>query len=74
MISIPKIRLRITHPDRNSISTIRWDTRREASVGRRGYFYKQITNDKMKGVKVGEDGFRGQVFAIGPKLNMTTGI
>jgi len=41
---------------------------RDISVGLGGYFYKQITNDKLKDDKVGSDGFKGQVFAFGPQL------
>lgn len=37
-----------------------------AGIG--GYYYKQITDDEQNGVKVGSDGFKGQVFAIGPQL------
>jgi len=33
-----------------------------------GYFYKQVTDDELKGQKVGSDGAKGQVFAIGPQL------
>ncbi len=36
------------------------------SVGLGGYYYKQVTDDKLAGVKVGTDGNRGQVFAWGP--------
>jgi hypothetical protein len=38
------------------------------TVGVGGYFYKQITNDKQYGSKVGEDGFRGQVLGVGPQV------
>jgi hypothetical protein len=38
------------------------------SVGAGGYFYKQVTNDEQNGVKVGSDGNKGQVFAIGPQF------
>jgi hypothetical protein len=37
------------------------------SLGIGGYYYKQITNDKQYGQTVG-DGFKGQVFAIGPQV------
>jgi len=38
------------------------------SLGAGGYYYKQITDDKQYGAKVGNDGNRGQVFAIGPQI------
>jgi hypothetical protein len=38
------------------------------NLGVGGYFYKQVTDDKVNGMKVGEDGFRGQVFAVGPQV------
>lgn len=38
------------------------------SVGLGGYYYKQMTNDKLNGVKVDPDGFKGQVFAFGPQV------
>jgi hypothetical protein len=36
-------------------------------IGLNGYYYKQITDDKVDGDKVG-DGFKGQAFAIGPSI------
>ena len=38
----------------------------KARVGVAGYFVKRTTNDTQYGVAVNGDGFRGQVFAIGP--------
>jgi len=38
------------------------------SIGLGGYYYKQMTNDKLNGNKVGPDGFKGQVFAFGPQI------
>lgn len=38
------------------------------SLGVGGYFYKQITNDKINGVKVGTDGNKGQAIALGPQV------
>jgi hypothetical protein len=38
------------------------------TLGVGGYFYKQFTNDKQYGSVVGTDGFKGQVFAVGPQL------
>ncbi|MEM5386760.1 transporter [Paraburkholderia phymatum] len=37
-----------------------------ARIGVAGYFVKQTTNDVQNGQPVNGDGFRGQVFAIGP--------
>ena len=41
-------------------------------VGVSGYYLKQVTDDKQGGVKVGADGNRGQVFAIGPSVKYKT--
>ncbi|CAK0765862.1 hypothetical protein CCP3SC15_3370004 [Gammaproteobacteria bacterium] len=41
-------------------------------VGLAGYYLQQITDDKVGGTKVGSDGDRGQVFAIGPSVKYTT--
>ena len=41
-------------------------------VGVSGYYLKQTTDDKVAGVKVGADGNRGQVFAIGPSVKYRT--
>lgn len=38
------------------------------SAGVGGYFYKQVTDDEQNGIKVGSDGNKGQVFAIGPQI------
>jgi len=38
------------------------------SVGLGGYYYKQVTDDTQYGNTVGPDGFKGQVFAIGPQV------
>lgn len=37
-----------------------------AKLGVNGYYVKQTTDDKQNGQRVGSDGFRGQVFGIGP--------
>ncbi|HPN31718.1 MAG TPA: transporter [bacterium] len=37
------------------------------TLGLGGYYYKQITDDKLNGVKTG-DGFKGQAFAVGPQI------
>lgn len=42
------------------------------SVGASGYYLKQISDDKQAGAKVGPDGNRGQVFAIGPSIKYET--
>ncbi|MGF6933576.1 hypothetical protein OKW41_002715 [Paraburkholderia sp. UCT70] len=39
-----------------------------ARVGISGYFIKQMTDDVQNGQSVAGDGFRGQVFAMGPGL------
>jgi hypothetical protein len=40
-----------------------------ARLGVEGYYMKQMTDDMQNGQKVGPDGFRGQVFAIGPAFS-----
>lgn len=42
------------------------------SLGLSGYYLRQLTDDEQAGVKVGADGNRGQVFAIGPSLKYET--
>lgn len=42
------------------------------AVGLSGYYLKQVTDDKMGGVKVGTDGNRGKVFAVGPSVKYET--
>lgn len=41
-------------------------------IGLSGYYLKQLNDDKQNGLKVGSDGNRGEVFAIGPSLKYTT--
>lgn len=41
----------------------------EARLGIEGYYMKQMTDDVQNGLRVGADGFRGQVFAIGPAFS-----
>jgi len=42
------------------------------SAGLSGYYLKQIGDDKLAGAKVGSDGNRGQVFALGPSIKYET--
>jgi len=37
------------------------------AVGLGGYYYYQTTDDELDGVKVGTDGFKGRVMALGPQ-------
>jgi hypothetical protein len=39
------------------------------TVGLGGYYYYQTTNDEQDGEKVGTDGFKGQVMALGPQAS-----
>jgi hypothetical protein len=43
------------------------------TVGVTGYYFKQTTDDKLNGVKVGTDGYRGEVFALGPLVRYQAG-
>jgi len=38
------------------------------TLGAGGYYYKQVTDDEQNGVKVGTDGNKGQMLALGPQL------
>jgi hypothetical protein len=38
------------------------------AFGLGGYYYRQTTNDELNGAKVGPDGFKGEVFALGPQV------
>ncbi len=38
------------------------------SLGLGGYYYKQVSSDKLNGQKVAPDGNKGQAFAIGPQV------
>lgn len=42
-------------------------------LGINGYFIKQTTDDRLRGVRVGPDGFRGRVFAVGPAAHYEFG-
>lgn len=39
------------------------------AVGIGGYFYHQTTDDELEGDKVGSDGFKGRVMAVGPQAS-----
>lgn len=43
------------------------------TVGLNGYYYKQTTDDKQHGIKVGPDGYRGEVLALGPTVRYQAG-
>lgn len=38
------------------------------TLGAGGYYYQQVTGDRLYGKKAGVDGNKGQVFAIGPEV------
>jgi hypothetical protein len=38
------------------------------TLGAGGYFYKQVSDDEQNGYTVGSDGYKGQVFAVGPQI------
>lgn len=42
------------------------------SAGLSGYYLKQLSDDELRGEKVGPDGNRGRVFAIGPSVKYET--
>jgi hypothetical protein len=41
-------------------------------LGVAGYYFQQLTDDKINGAKFVADGYRGRVFGIGPTLNLNT--
>jgi len=43
------------------------------TVGVTAYYYKQTTDDKIGGVRVGPDGYRGEAFAAGPVIRYQLG-
>jgi hypothetical protein len=43
------------------------------AVGATGYFYKQTTDDKQNGLRIGPDGNRGEVIAAGPLVRYVVG-
>lgn len=48
--------------------TIGYHVDKKLLLGIGGYYYYQTTNDELDGNKVGSDGFKGRVMAIGPQL------
>jgi hypothetical protein len=42
--------------------------RHNLQIGIQGDFYRQLSNDTIDGVRVGDDGFRGRQIAIGPQI------
>jgi hypothetical protein len=45
----------------------------KVAVGINGYYAKQVRDDKLNGVKVGDHGYRGEVFALGPTIKYQAG-
>src|SRR3546814_1627228 len=43
------------------------------SIGINGYYVKQVEDDKENGLRVGSDGYRGEVFALGPTVKYQLG-
>lgn len=43
------------------------------SVGINGYYAKQVQDDRLNDVAVGADGYRGEVFALGPTVKYQAG-
>jgi len=43
------------------------------TVGATAYYYKQTTDDKLGGARVGTDGYKGEAFAAGPVLRYQLG-
>lgn len=43
------------------------------TVGVTAYYYKQTSDDRQNGVRVGPDGFRGEAFAAGPVVRYQLG-
>ncbi|HNZ64547.1 MAG TPA: transporter [Smithella sp.] len=48
--------------------TVGYHINKEWAVGVGGYYYNQMTDDELSGIKVGADGFEGRVFSIGPEV------
>ncbi len=47
--------------------TLGYHVDRNLAVGAGGYYYFQTTDDELNGNRVGTDGFKGRVMAIGPQ-------
>lgn len=47
--------------------TVGYHVNKDWALGLGGYYYQQITDDELHGSKVAPDGFKGQVFAVGPQ-------
>ncbi|MRR35115.1 hypothetical protein EG829_10580, partial [bacterium] len=47
--------------------TLGYHVEKNLAVGAGGYYYYQTTDDELDGHKVGTDGFKGRVAAIGPQ-------
>jgi hypothetical protein len=47
--------------------TVGYHVDKNLAVGLGGYYYYQTTNDELDGDKVGSDGFKGRVMALGPQ-------
>ncbi|OYX47029.1 MAG: hypothetical protein B7Y87_02020 [Sphingomonadales bacterium 32-64-22] len=43
------------------------------TIGLNGYYYKQTTDDKQNGVRVGDDGYKGETLALGPVVRYQAG-
>lgn len=43
------------------------------TAGADGYYYVQVTDDKQYGLKVGDDGFKGEALAFGPVVRYQAG-
>jgi hypothetical protein len=43
------------------------------AIGLNGYYYRQTTNDRQFGTKVGPDGYKGEAFALGPTVRYQAG-
>ena len=48
--------------------TVGYHMDKNLAFGIGGYCYWQVTDDELNGVKVSPDGFRGQVYAMGPQV------
>jgi len=46
---------------------------KNCSLGLGGYWYAQMTDDKVNGITVGTDGFKGNVVGVGPQVKFDWG-